>query len=320
LHACLGHPYGLEGTLLALGLAILLDAAYPVHRGLLLRIHPVVVVYRVSRWAAPPGSSTLRGLLALTAGLAVALVPACLLLYVLRALAGFAGWVLGAGLVLKVSLGDKLLYDTVRGVARALEEGRLGEARRLVQGIVRRPVEGLDPGRVASAAIESLAENLVDAYVSPLLYTLLAGPLAGLLARTVNTVDGAIGFRDPEYLEAGRVPALVDTALNYVPARITALMMILSAPLAGASPHGAIRCLAMSRGATESPNHWPPMAAMAGALGIGLEKPGHYRICPGSPLPQALHVYRALRLAATTGSTTTITLGMAAAAIHTQPL
>ena len=299
---CIGAPYGPGPLALALLLAIILDRAYPRHHGVLLRLHPVTVTFRVARRLAPPGSSTTRGILALVLPLTAWLSTGCLLLEAAMQVAGVWGWVAASSVILKVSLGDYLLYDTAARAARELGAGRIGEARRVVGEIVRRDTSRLGPGHLASAAIESLSENLVDAYTGPLLYTLVLGPLGGLAHRVANTVDGAIGYKTPEYLRAGRIPALLDTILNLIPSRLTAAAIALASPAAGGSPHRALRCLLESRGATDSPNHWPPMAAMAGALGVRLEKPGHYTICRGSPLPSPLDVERAKRLAAAAGA------------------
>jgi len=300
--ACTPHPYGPLPTLAALLLALILDYAYPEARGVLLRLHPVPVAYRLARRVAPPGSGALRGAAALILALLAVLPAGCLLLALASNLAGAAGWTIASALILKASLGDTLLYKIVGEAARALERGDLEGARRLVAMIVRRDTTALGPGHLASAAVESLAENLVDAYTSPLLYTLLLGPLGALAQRTINTVDGAIGYKTPEYARAGRIPASLDTLANYLPARLTAATIILAAAITRGDPKGALQCLLESRGATPSPNHWPVMAATAGALRVRLEKPGHYTICPYYRLPQPHHIRSALHLARTTGT------------------
>lgn len=278
----------------ALLLGLTLDLVYPEHRGLALRLHPVVVTFHAARRMAPPGSSTLRGALASVATIVAILAPASALLYIAWTL-GPVAWVIVAGVIVKLSIPVRLLLETVADTARRLREGDLDGARRRVGGIVRRRVEDLGPGHVASAAIESLSESLVDGVTSPLLWYVAAGPLGALLQRTVNTLDGALGFKTPEYLRAGMVPARLDTLMNLAPARLTALATVLLAPLAGLSARGALRAWLRYRRATESLNAGHIMSAYAGALGVALEKRGSYRLGWGG-LPGHLHVSLALRL------------------------
>lgn len=303
----LGWPYGPLPALASLLAALAWDRLQPEARGLLLRIHPTVTAYRMARTLALHGEGVAWGLLAWTATLTVHLAAWGLLLC-LAAHQGPLGWALASTLLARLSMGDQLLYDTVRGVAGSLQRGDLAMARRLASTIVRRDTSDLGPGHVASAALESLAENLVDAYTSPLLYYVLLGPLGSLAQRVVNAMDSALGYREPPYDRLGLIAAHADTLLNMVPARLTAIAIAAAAPLAGGSLQGAISCLRQSRGATESPNHWPPMAALAGSLGVSLEKRGVYAICPSMPLPGPGEVEAGARLAALAGSLYTLTL------------
>ncbi|MET1100994.1 MAG: CobD/CbiB family cobalamin biosynthesis protein, partial [Pyrodictiaceae archaeon] len=165
-------------------LAHILDYAYPYHRGILLSIHPVHTVFMAAKRLAPPYSSRLRGAVA---WLIVTLAHLGLyagLLYAAYMLSPWA-WVIASAWVLKNSFSLRLLLDSVTEVAYHLESGRLDEARRVAQGLVRRNVYVLGPGHVASAALESLAESLVDGYTSPLFYAVLFGPLGALFQRIV---------------------------------------------------------------------------------------------------------------------------------------
>ncbi|WP_338248707.1 CobD/CbiB family cobalamin biosynthesis protein [Pyrodictium abyssi] len=211
---------------------------------------------------------------------------------------GPLAWLLAAAWVLKVSFSLRLLLETVWRAAGCMERGDTVCARVLVQGLVRRDVHRLGPGHVASAAVESLAESLVDGYTSPLLYTALLGPLGALLQRLANTLDGALGFKTPDYLEAGWASAWADTLLNYIPARATAALTALAAPIAGGSPARALRVWRRYGGATESRNAGHPMSAVAGALGVRLEKPGSYVLGEG-PLPGPGDMKRGVAVAAT---------------------
>jgi len=143
---------------------------------------------------------------------------------------------------------------------------------------VRRRVDELGEGHVASAAIESLYESLVDGFTSPLLYYVFLGPLGALLQRIANTLDSALGYKDPGYREVGWFSAKADTIINYLPARLTALLEIMTCPLIKGSIRRALEIYLRDRGATESLNAGHPMAAASGCLGVRLEKINSYTI------------------------------------------
>jgi adenosylcobinamide-phosphate synthase len=270
---------------LALVAALLLDYAYPRHEGLALAIHPVHTAFIMARRIAPPYSGVARGALAWLAVMASHLAPAALLLYAACKLLGPPGWVVAATLVYKHSIAVRLLDIHASRTTRALEEGDLEAARAEAQNLVRRPTSTLGEGHVASAVIESLAESLVDSVASPLLYASILGPLGALAQRIANTLDGALGFKTSEYIRVGRASAYADTALNYIPARLAALTIALTAHITRGSPGKALEAVRLWRHATESRNAGYPLSAAAGALGVCLEKPGHYKINPGAPCP-----------------------------------
>lgn len=296
--ACLPEYLYPGGRLVAaaLLLAHLLDLAYPFHRGVLLAVHPVHTSFVLAKRLSPPGSTRLRGAVAWVAVVGVHFAAYVALLYAAWRLGPLA-WLLAAAWVLKVSFSLRLLLETVWLAAGCMERGDMVCARVLVQGLVRRDVYKLSSGHVASAAVESLAESLVDGYTSPLFYTALLGPLGALLQRLANTLDGALGFKTPDYLETGWASAWVDTLLNYLPARATAVLIALAALLAGGSPVRALRAWRRYAGATESRNAGHPMSAMAGALGVRLEKPGSYVLGEG-PLPGPGDMKRGVAVAA----------------------
>ena len=279
----------------ALVVGLLLDIAYPEHRGLLLKMHPVVLAFKAARILAPPYSSTIRGVAASLAVLTGALAPVIVALYASWSIGPIA-WVLVAGVVVKLSIPVRLLIETVWRSGLLLGQGRLDEARILVQGIVRRDVGKLDMGHVASAAIESLSESLVDAIISPLFWYIILGPIGAYMQRIINTLDGALGFKTPDYIRAGKLAARLDTIVNLAPARIAALEVLLLSKLAGLDVEGGFRTWRMYRGATDSLNAGHPIAAYAGVLGVVLEKPGSYRIGEGQ-LPGPRDIGRAVRLA-----------------------
>ncbi|GAB6148607.1 cobalamin biosynthesis protein [Stetteria hydrogenophila] len=298
----------------ALAAAVALDVAYPRHSGILYLIHPVRLSFIAARRLARPYSGVARGVLVWLAVSCAVTAPAAVAL----CLAGGhpVAWLALSAAILKFSASLRLLVDTVRRVASSLEGGRLEEARAAVAEIVRRPTRGLSAHLVASAAIESLAENLVDGYTSPLTYYPILGPLGPLLQRAANTLDGAIGYKTPEYERVGKPSAHIDTVLNYIPARLTALLIALAAPLAGGSVRGALRSWLEWRGATESLNAGHPMAAMAGALGVRLEKRGHYVINPRGRPPGPGDIARAVRVSVAVAAAYTLAVLTLALALH----
>ncbi len=288
---------GLPPAVAALAVVVwaLLDAAYPYHSGALLAVHPVRTSYLLARRLHRPGAGVWWGAALFVAVLSAHVLPYALAYYALACYVGWAPALTLAVWMLKVSAALRLLTRSVGEVGEALASGDLAAAKEAVKGLVRRDVSGLGAGHVASAAIEALAESLVDGFTSPLTYYALAGPSGALVQRVVNTLDGAVGFLDEEHALEGRASAYADTVLNYVPARYTAALIVLAAALTGLDAGRAMRCWRNYSGVTASRNAGHPMAAMAGALNVWLEKVGHYRFpCGGRPGPG--HIRAALRV------------------------
>ncbi|BDP40083.1 cobalamin biosynthesis protein CobD [Deinococcus aetherius] len=231
---------------------------------------------------------------------------------------GGAWWALGAGLtagagwlaerlagawvtrgvLLKPLLARRALFGAVGEVHAALAAGHLPEARRLLTWhLVSRETGELSEAEVAGACVESLAENLSDSVVAPLLMFRAGGlPLAALY-RYANTADAIWGYRTPDLEHAGKPAARADDFLNLAPARLTALCAVLAALPAGLDLPGAWRGWRRDAPATPSPNAGHPMSAFAGALGVRLDKRGVYVLNSGGRDPEAADVPRALRLA-----------------------
>jgi adenosylcobinamide-phosphate synthase len=200
-----------------------------------------------------------------------------------------APWPLRA-VALKPTFAGRALLDAARRVEDSLRAGRLDRARRELRSLVSRPTTDLDAGLVAAAAIESLAENLVDSWVAPLA-AYAGGGLAGAYAyRAANTADAMWGYRVPTYEQLGKAAARLDDGLNWVPARIGALLLL------GAGPRRREAFAVWRRDArlTDSPNAGRPMAVAAGQLGVRLEKRGQYALHAAAP-PPAPHALAAAR-------------------------
>jgi adenosylcobinamide-phosphate synthase len=201
---------------------------------------------------------------------------------------------LGA-LTLKPALSLRALADEATGVGWALAAGRLDPARTKLRALVSRETGQLAEAQVASAAIESLAENLSDSVVAPGLFYLVGGLPAAFAYRAANTLDAMIGYHG-EYEQLGKAAARLDDLLNLLPARLSALLLLAAAWLGAGDGRRAWRTLGRDHGQTASPNAGWPMSAAAGALGRRLEKVDHYILGAEFAEPGAGDVRRAVRL------------------------
>ena len=266
------------------------------------RLHPVVWLGQITDRLLDFSPSTgamrqfLYGLFVVVLVVAIFAVPAWLLLMSFRSGGGVV-YVLAGALVLKPAFSLRVLWEAVQEVRRALTQGDIQEARQKVGQIVSRDVATLSPPLVAAAAIESSAENLTDSLVAPLFYFVLLGPAGALAYRVVNTLDAMIGYHG-RYEYVGKAAARLDDVLNFVPARLAALLLAVSAGPAGGSVAGALRTMWRDHAKTESPNAGWTMSAMSGALGVKLEKPGAYQLGADHPEPGETHIRQALLILA----------------------
>ncbi len=223
-------------------------------------------------------------------------------------------FVLGVALWLLLSL--RGLFAAAREVGERLAAGDLPGARRaLGWHLVSRPTSDLDASEVASGAVESVAENLTDAYAAPLLFFLVFGLPGAALYRAMNTADSMLGYRDGALEHFGKLAARADDALNLVPARLAALAIVLASALTAADAAGAWRTLLSDRGATASPNAGWTMSAIAGALGVTLEKRGTYRLGCGR-MPDVRDIRRSVIVVAAAAALLTIVMLLPVALRH----
>jgi len=205
---------------------------------------------------------------------AVFAVPAYFILLYLEKLNLVAATVLAA-VLLKLMFSVKGLRRAALAVRDNLQDDRPEKVRHELRTLVSRDTAGLTRPLLVSSAVESVAEGLCDSIVAPLFYFLLFGIPGAIAYRVVNTLDSMIGYHGKyEYL--GKFAGILDDVLNFIPARLAALLVTLAAAKAGKTGLRAWRTAFDEHVLTESPNAGWPMAAMAGALGVRLEKPGHY--------------------------------------------
>jgi len=168
------------------------------------------------------------------------------------------------------------LHRESRKVVRHLEKGRIVEARRALSMIVGRQTGQLDEQGILRACIETVAENTSDGVIGPLFYLFLGGPVLAVLYKAVNTLDSMVGYKDEQYRDLGWASARFDDLVNWLPARLTALSMVLVAPLVGLNPVQAGHMVWRDARKHSSPNAGYPEAAAAGALGVQLGGPAVY--------------------------------------------
>jgi adenosylcobinamide-phosphate synthase len=168
-------------------------------------------------------------------------------------------------------LATRNLLQEANSVIGALEAGDLADARKQLSRIVGRDTDKLDQSEISRAVIETLAESLSDGIIAPLFYLAVGGVPAALAYKSINTMDSMIAHKNERYFYFGKVAARLDDAANFVPARISALLICASAVfLSEARSKAAWKTWLTDGGKHESPNAGQPESAMAGALGVRL--------------------------------------------------
>jgi adenosylcobinamide-phosphate synthase len=202
-----------------------------------------------------------------------------LLLHMITALFSFAGWI-AAVIISATCLASRSLHTESARVAAALLAGDLHQARRYLSFIVGRDTEHLDESEIWRAVVETVAENTSDGIIAPLFWLTIGGPVCAMSYKAVSTLDSMVGYKNDKYLHLGWASARMDDFLNFIPARLTALLLVISAPLAGCSLMTAARIAVRDRLNHPSPNSGYPEAAAAGALGVRLGGAASYNGVP----------------------------------------
>jgi adenosylcobinamide-phosphate synthase len=257
-------------------------------------LHPVRLIGRTIEWLEktlyrPGRAGFVRGLI-----LAIAVAAITLTFYLgtktmLRSVHPSAGLTLDIFIVYSC-IGFRELLNYAKSIAHALNTGELQHARNILRNIVGRDVERLDASEVATATIESVAENFVDGLLSPLFWFTVAAVFAvalgrpgcslavcgALLYRVVNTIDSMVGYRNERYIYFGRAGARLDDAMNFFPARIAIPIICLAAALCRLDATGCFKIGLRDRHNHASPNSGHTESCVAGALNIRLGGPVVY--------------------------------------------
>lgn len=265
------------------------------------RLHPTVWMGNYTKLLEPvfknrnPKLEKLGGIFLALIVIATFTIPVYFLLYFVSAYLHILVYVVVSAIILKLTICMKLETDWGISAAQAIESGDLEEARKYAH-FSRRDNKELTGFQIVSSVIESLAENLTDFRLSPIFYYSFFGVLGAVAFRAINTLDGMVGFKDPEHLHIGWFSAITDTIVNYIPARFTTLLIILAAGILREDYKSAWKIAVRDQTKIPSTNHGWQMASMAGALRVKLEKPGQYAV--GDPIEEldANKILRALRI------------------------
>jgi len=245
------------------------------------KLHPTVVMGKFTKIIEPyfknpdPKIEKLLGVLLALTVICTFAIPAYFGLWAIYTYVSIFVYAFVAIVLLKMTICIKLETDWAKSVAKAIEANKVEEAKKYSH-FSRRDSTNLNGSQMGSAVIESMAENLIDFKLSPMMSFALFGVTGAIAFRAINTLDGMVGFKDKEHINTGWFSANLDTVVNYIPTRLTALLMVVSAAILGKDSKNAWRIARRDHKKTPSRNHGWPMAAMAGALRIQLEKPGQY--------------------------------------------
>lgn len=185
------------------------------------------------------------------------------------------------GILLKTTIAIKGMELHARLIMDALSKNNLDDARAKLSRVVKRDTKNLDRQHIISATLESIGENTVDGITGPLFYFAIFGLPGAFIYRTINTIDSMIGYKTEQFRNLGWFGANCDKILNYLPARMTSLVMVFAAMILGKNWKHSLEIMRRDSSKTESPNAGYPMATLAGALGTRFEKIDHYILGDG---------------------------------------
>jgi adenosylcobinamide-phosphate synthase len=250
------------------------------------KLHPTVLMGKLTKKIEPafkntnPKTEKLLGILLALTVIATFTLPVFFTLWAITTLLNTTAlslllYAFTGTILLKMTICIKLETNWAKAAAKAIQQNDLNEAKKYSH-FSRRDSRTLNGSQISSAVIESMAENLIDFKLSPMMSFALFGVTGAITFRAINTLDGMVGFKDKQHINTGWFSANLDTIVNYIPTRLTALLIIAAAAILHMDAKNAWKIATRDHKKTPSRNHGWPMAAMAGALRVQLEKPGQY--------------------------------------------
>jgi adenosylcobinamide-phosphate synthase len=265
--------------------------------------HPTVWMGKVIAGVKPktknanPTVEKLNGVLLCLGVIAIFVIPVFFGLWGIRQIPviGWLLYIVVSAFLLKTTFALKCMQHYTMPIEKALKNNDLDGARKWLCYIVRRDPKTLDQRHIISAAVESIAESTTDGVTSPFFFFALFGVPGAFAFRVINTLDSMVGYKDKENINIGWFSAKMDTITNYIPTRLTALFIVISAMLLRNKWHNSWRILQRDKNKTASPNAGWTISAMAGALNTQLEKKDHYALGDGEAIAPE-DITRALRI------------------------
>jgi adenosylcobinamide-phosphate synthase len=248
------------------------------------RIHPTIGIGKIISYlkrkakSANPSVEKANGVLLAIVIILVVSLPVFLLLWWLRVSFGSIPYIIVGAILFKATFAVKGMGQYTLPIAKALKQNDLDGARKWLPFIVRRDPNSLNERQIISAAVESIAESTTDGITAPFCFFALFGVPGAFAYRVVNTLDSMVGYKTAEYKNIGWFSAKLDTLTNYVPARLTAYLMVGAAFFLREDWRESWRILQRDKHKTASPNAGYTISAMAGALNVQLEKQGYYTL------------------------------------------
>ncbi len=261
-------------------LAILLDTIIGDPRT---RVHPVVMIgnliaFLEGKLLRTHHSPRLKNIAGLLLVIVVLGITYGLVWWIMKLLTSLHPWapLIGGALLLSFTISPKSLAKAGNEIYHYLLTKNLVQARCKVGWIVGRDTKKLNVAEITRATVETIAENIVDGIISPLFYFVIGGVPLAFLYRAVNTMDSMIGYKNVKYGDFGMVAARVDDVFNYIPARLTAMLLIIAAALLRLNVRGTIQAIKEDADKHPSPNSGYCEAGVAGALDIRLGGLNYY--------------------------------------------
>jgi adenosylcobinamide-phosphate synthase len=265
------------------------------------RFHPTVWIGKVIAYFKPkfksenPRTEKINGVILCLLVIVLVAVPVGLLLFGIRHFFGWIPYIVVSAILLETTFAVKCMRQYTVPIAEAIKNKDFDKARQCLYFIVRRDPTKLSERQIVSAAVESIAESTTDGITTPFFFFALFGVPGAFAFRVINTLDSMVGYKDPEHMNIGWFSAKLDTIANYIPARFTAILMVVASALLGENWRESWRILQRDKTKTNSVNAGWTMSAMAGALGVQLEKSGHYALGDKGDISPA-HITKALRI------------------------